>query len=210
MGNDVTIAIAGQAGQFPAERDVAGDRLQPAAEHRAAGERPRTLARSSIAGFAVNTRQVAARAEPQPDARHGAEPRDRLRQGGGDRQEGLRGRPHRARCRRGNHRHRRAAPRAVARPGGPHAWRRTGRLGYGALLSRAAAVACASASSSGCNAARAARPEFRADCRLAQTHGTAQKLRQSCRKLARAAVLVPLVERPEGLQVMLTLRARRT
>jgi len=43
---------------------------------------------------------------------------------------------------------------------------------------------------------------------LAQTHGTAQELRQYLPKIwARAAVLVPLVDRPDGLTVLFTQRS---
>ena len=38
IGNDATIAHRRPVGQLPAQRHAAGDRLQPAAEHRAAGE----------------------------------------------------------------------------------------------------------------------------------------------------------------------------
>ncbi len=77
-------------GQFPAQRDAASDRLQPVAEYRAArggvahagtqfDRRLRRAWPADVAGI-----------EPQPDAGDGAQSRDRLRQGCGNREEGLR------------------------------------------------------------------------------------------------------------------------
>ena len=59
MGNDVTIAIAGQAGNFQLNvmLPVIAYNLLQSIE--LAANSARALARSSIAGFAVNTRQVA-------------------------------------------------------------------------------------------------------------------------------------------------------
>ena len=56
----------GPVGQFPAQRDVAADRLQSAGEPGTAGQRGAALADQAIAGFAVNAAQLAEALERNP------------------------------------------------------------------------------------------------------------------------------------------------
>ncbi len=68
IGNDATVAVAGQSGNVPAERHAAGDRAQPAAEHAAARQR---LAHAGAQRDRRFRRQCApdrGGARPQPDA----------------------------------------------------------------------------------------------------------------------------------------------
>ena len=58
IGNDATITLAGQSGQLPAERHVAGDRLQPAAEsRRCSAIACRNLADHALAGLHRESRR---------------------------------------------------------------------------------------------------------------------------------------------------------
>ena len=53
-------------GKLPAQRDAAGDRLQPAAEHRLLANVARALADSAIAGFTVNKARLAEALDRNP------------------------------------------------------------------------------------------------------------------------------------------------
>jgi fumarate hydratase class II len=133
MGNDVTVTIAGPVGQLPAERDAAPDRLQPAAQHRTAGRRVPDAGAQLDRGLRGEHAAARAGARAQSDAGDGAEPRHRLRPGGGHRQACLRGGAADPGRRRRDDRPRARAPRATARPGRPHAWRRARPAGVGGL-----------------------------------------------------------------------------
>ena len=131
MGNDATIGIAGQSGNFQLNvmLPVIAYNLLQSIELLAGASR--TLARSTIAGFAVNVPAAGAGAESQPDARDGAEPGDRLRQGGSDREESLCRGPADHRGRRRDDRPGRAAAGEAARSGRADARWRAGGPGKG-------------------------------------------------------------------------------
>ena len=102
IGNDATITVAGQSGNFQLNvmLPVIAFNLLQSIELLANASR--ALARSAIAGFTVNTRQIAAALERNPMLVTALNPGHRLRPGGRDRQEGVCGRPARARGRRGD------------------------------------------------------------------------------------------------------------
>ncbi|MCM2310992.1 MAG: class II fumarate hydratase [Steroidobacteraceae bacterium] len=66
MGNDATVAIAGQSGTFQLNVMLPVIALNLLQSIELLGNASRALARSAIAGFAVNTRQVAAALERNP------------------------------------------------------------------------------------------------------------------------------------------------
>ena len=97
IGNDVTITVAGQSGNFQLNvmLPVIAYNLLQSIE--LLGNAARALADKAIAGFTVNEAQLQGGAGTQPHPGHGPEPGDRLREGRGDCQEGLCGRTTRAR-----------------------------------------------------------------------------------------------------------------
>jgi len=78
IGNDTTITVAGQVGQFSAQRHAAGGRTQPAAEHHAAGECVAGAGGSGGGRLQRQPRAPRSRAWPQPHSGHGTEYRDWL------------------------------------------------------------------------------------------------------------------------------------
>ena len=89
MGNDATIAIAGQSGNFQLNvmlPVIAYNLLQSID---LLSNAARALADSAIAGFTVNEARISGGARSQSDPDHGAEPGHRLRAGSEDREAGL-------------------------------------------------------------------------------------------------------------------------
>ncbi len=80
-------------GQLPAERHAAGDRLQPAGKHPAAGQCVACAGRQRHRRLQGERGAYRRGARSQSDPGDGAQSGHRLREGRGDRQEGLRGRP---------------------------------------------------------------------------------------------------------------------
>ena len=90
IGNDATITIAGQSGNFQLNvmlPVVAYNLIQSIDILATAATQ---LADQAIAGFVVKRGKPDRRAGPQPDPGDGNERRHRLRQGRGDREESLR------------------------------------------------------------------------------------------------------------------------
>ena len=90
IGNDATITIAGQSGNFQLNvmlPVIAHNLLQSI---QLLASVARALADSAIAGFTVNKARLAEAVRSQSDPGHRAQPGDRLREGRRDRQEGLR------------------------------------------------------------------------------------------------------------------------
>ena len=89
IGNDATITIAGQSGNFQLNvmLPVIAYNLLQSIDLLANASR--TLAAAPSPGFTVNARADRRGARAQPDPGDGAESRHRLREGRGDRQEGL-------------------------------------------------------------------------------------------------------------------------
>ncbi len=126
IGNDTTITVAGQSGNFQLNvmLPVIAYNLLQSLALLAIG--CRNLADHAIAGFSVNREKIARGARAQSHPGHGAESSDRLREGRRDRQKSLsRGTVHFG-CRRGNDR---PEPRRAAAPVGseiPHRGRHQG------------------------------------------------------------------------------------
>ena len=91
IGNDATITIAGQSGNFQLNVMLPVIALQPAAEHRSARERVRARSPTrAIAGFTVNEARLDEALERNPILVTALNPVHRLREGRGDREAGVR------------------------------------------------------------------------------------------------------------------------
>ena len=92
LGNDVAVDVRRLAGQLRAQRVQAGDDPQLPALDAAPGRcRAGRSASSASTGIEPNRERIAELRRALADARHGAHPAHRLRQGGRDRQEGASG-----------------------------------------------------------------------------------------------------------------------
>ena len=104
IGNDATITIAGQSGNFQLNvmLPVIAYNLLQSLE--LLGIASRNLADHALAGFTVNEERLQRGARSQSHPGHRAQSGHRLREGRGDRQEGVRRGPADPGCRRGNDR----------------------------------------------------------------------------------------------------------
>ena len=120
IGNDATITIAGQSGNFQLNVMLPVVALQLAARASSCLPTCRRRSRTPRSRASRSTREARRRARAQPDPRHGAELRHRLRQGRRDREASVQGRAGDPRRRgRADDAQARAAPRA-ARPARAH------------------------------------------------------------------------------------------
>ena len=115
IGNDAAVTVAGQSGNF--QLNV----MLPIVAHNVLqsvdllANAARLLADRAIEGFSVNTDRLRDALARKPDSRHGAQSRDRLREGRGDRQGGRCNGAADSRGRRSAHLARRRGARASAR-----------------------------------------------------------------------------------------------
>lgn len=89
MGNDVTIMLGGQAGNFQLNVMLAGDCVQPPAERHPASPGRLSPGQQSNRRLRRQRSPHGGSCRSQPDYGHGAEPGRRLRDGGQDRERGL-------------------------------------------------------------------------------------------------------------------------
>ncbi len=201
IGNDTTITMGGQSGNFQLNvmLPVVAYNLLQSIEILA--NACVTLADKAIAGFTVNEEQYSPGARPQSDPGHGAEPGHRLREGRGRRQEGLRRRPCRqGRCE-GNDRSDGRRTGSPAGSGGADRGRYQALTGWADRPLTADALRARFAGTQ--------LPADPLDVVMPPGHrrwpqGMRQKLNVP---LKPAGVLVPMIERDAGLSVLLTQRA---
>ncbi len=129
IGNDTTITVAGQSGNFQLNVMLPVIARNLLESIRLLASISRALADRAIAGFKVNPARLAEALERNPDPGDGTQPCDRLREGRRHRQEGLRRGQAGARGGAEDDRFAEGGAGAASRPGGAHPRRHQRRHG---------------------------------------------------------------------------------